>query len=66
MSRNWMGNLQPDARKRVAACRAYATDPCGMPAHHLMVLIADLADLLDQMETSHTTQEAEPTTEPSE
>jgi hypothetical protein len=44
----WQVGFDERQRRLIANCRAYAkNDPAGLPAHNLMVIIAQMASLLD-------------------
>ena len=45
---DWLKHFDDRQRRLIANCRLYTkSDPAGVPGHNLMIIIADMADLLD-------------------
>jgi hypothetical protein len=48
---NWLRRLDERQRRLVANARLYAAnDPAGMPGHQLALIVAKMADMLDEYE----------------
>jgi hypothetical protein len=45
----WLSNFDERQRRLIANARQYASgDPAGLPGHQLILIIAKMADLLDE------------------
>jgi hypothetical protein len=51
LGEGWLAEFDERERRLIDNCRTYAAnDPAGMPGHGLALIIARMADLLDELE----------------
>lgn len=48
---DWLSHFDDRAQRLIRNCRQYAaSDPAGVPGHQLMLIIAQMADMLSEAE----------------